>query len=115
MLIIRGRHQAAFDQAVARSLECGLLTHITRIFGPRVAAMGEPAARALVRKAIARAKRHGIVQEYEVSRYLDMMFLLGEDFDADVALPWAREILARAGWTETEKMDRLCEHAGRRA
>ena len=113
MLIIRGQHKAAFDQAVGRNLECSLLTHAKRAFGPRVAEMGEPAARALVRKAIAQAKRDGIVQAYEVSRYLDVMFLLGEDFDADTELPWVREILDRDGMTETDKMDRLCEHAGR--
>lgn len=109
-MIIRGQHKAAFGQAVGRNLECSLLTHAKRAFGPRVAAMGESAVRVMVRKAIAQATRYGIAQAYEVSRYLDMMFLLGEDFDADAALPWTREILDREGWTETEKMDRLCEH-----
>ncbi len=113
MLIIRDQHKAAFDQAVGRNLECSLLTHAKRAFGPRVASMGESAARVLVRKAIAQAKRHEIVQAYEVSRYFDMMFLLGEDFDTDAALPWVREILDREGWTEIEKMDRLCERAAR--
>jgi len=113
MLIIRGQHKAAFDQAVGRNLECSLLTHAKRAFGTPVAEMGEPAARVMVRKAIAHAARYGIVQAYEVSRYLDLMFLLGEDFDSDAAIPWAREILDREGTTETEKMDRLCEHAGR--
>lgn len=113
MLIIRSQHKAAFGQAVGRNLECSLLTHAKRAFGPPVAEMGEPAARALVRKAIAQAERHGIVQAYEVCRYLDMMFLLGEDFDADAALPWTREILDREGMTETDKMDRLCEHVAR--
>lgn len=110
MLIIRKQQQDAFDRAVARSIECALLTHATRQFVDPVRRMGEPAARALVRKALADAGRYGIEQEYEVSRYLDLMFLLGEDFASDPSLPWASVALAeRVG--AREKMDRLWQRA----
>ena len=112
MLVIRKKQQEAFTKAVTRGLECNLLTHATRQFPVRVHRMGEPAARALVRKAVAACGGFGIEDEYEISRYLDLMFLLGEDFDTDAALPWAAAALGDEALSAKEKIDRLCERAG---
>jgi len=112
MLVIRKKQQEAFTKAVARGLECSLLTHATRQFPIRVHRMGEPAARAMIRKAIAACGRFGIEDEYEISRYLDLMFLLGEDFETSAALPWAAALLGDEALSAKAKMDRLCERAG---
>jgi hypothetical protein len=112
MLVIRKKQQEAFTKAVARGLECNLLTHATRQFPVRVHRMGEPAARAMIRKAVAACGKFGIEDEYEISRYLDLMFLLGEDFDTDASLPWAAAVLGAPALAAKEKMDRLCERAG---
>ena len=111
MLVIRKKQQEAFTKAVARGLECNLLTHATRQFPVRVNRMGEPAARAFVRKAVAACGGFGIEDEYEMSRYLDLMFLLGEDFCTDASLAWAAAVLGNPALAAKEKMDRLCEHA----
>jgi hypothetical protein len=111
MLVIRERHKAAFDKAVAANLECSLYTHVTRMFPSRCEEMGEPAVRQLIRRGIEAAGAYGIEGEYDVSRFVDLMFVLGSDFDAGASWPWAGAILQDARLTGPEKMDRLCDRA----
>jgi hypothetical protein len=61
---------------------------------PRLAAnLGEEQMLVVIRAAIAQAARHGLTQKGPVALFVELTFLFGSGFDADVQLPWARECL----------------------
>jgi len=111
MLVIREEQKGAFSQAVARNFECGQYSHVSRVFPDRCRALGDPVVREWIRKGIREAAACGIDEEYEVSRYIDLMFLLSPDFGSDAQYAWAGPILEDASLAPKEKMDRLYERA----
>jgi hypothetical protein len=106
----------AFDQAVQENLECRLVTHVERMFPAEFARLGKRAVEQRVRAALDRAKGRKLVEDYDLCRFVDLTFLLGEGFEADERFPWAARTLDDDGLTAAEKMDRLCllaaEHLG---
>ncbi|WP_437308488.1 DUF4123 domain-containing protein [Sorangium sp. So ce388] len=72
--------------------------------------------RAVLCEEIERARRHGIVSERGVERYLRITSVLGSRFDLRV--PWARAVLLHGGTDERRKLRRLecrLRRAGSRA
>jgi len=112
-LTVRESQMAAFPKAVEKNLECRLCAHVTRLWPGRAEAMGEAAVRRWCRLGIERAAGFGIEAEYEVSRFVDLMFMLGRDFDTDPARPWAAAILQAGPIAPAVKMDKLFEWAER--
>lgn len=111
MLIIRSDQKRAFPRAVEENLECRLVAHAQRVFPEQCERMGEPAVRERVRAGMAAARRWGIEGQYDVSRYVDLLFLLGPDFGADDGCPWARPILADPSLAPAARLDKLYERA----
>lgn len=111
MLIIRREQKGAFPKAVEENLECRLVAHVQRVFPQRCEQMGEPAVRERVRKGMAAARQWGIEGQYDVSRYVDLLFLLGPDFGTDDGCPWARPILADPALAVGARLDKLYERA----
>ncbi len=67
---------------------------------------------ARIEHGVARSATYGIEIAHDVSRYIDLMFQLGPDFDKDV--DWARAILERPDFTGQIRIDLLCAaHEGR--
>jgi hypothetical protein len=54
---------------------------------------------------------YGVRKEYDVVRYIDLMFVLAEDFDKSRDWAWAGRILGDEALGPTTKMDRLYERA----
>jgi hypothetical protein len=102
----------AFDQAVQENLECRLVTHVERTFPGEFAKLGKRAVEQRVQAALDRAKGRKLVEDYDLCRFVDLTFLLGEGFEADERFPWAARTLDDDGLTAAAKMDRLCRLAG---
>src|SRR5258705_9227449 len=51
----------------------------------------------LVSITLTNARSYGFTQEEEFARYVHAAFLIGQDFDADPQLPWAKQILVQPG------------------
>lgn len=49
--------------------------------------------RPIIREGMRRAERHGLSTRGSVQLYIELMFLLGFDFDSDPQFPWAIEVL----------------------
>jgi hypothetical protein len=98
----------AFDQAVQENLQCRLVAHVEQTFQAEFARLGKRAVEQRVRAAMDRAKSRKLVEDYDLCRFVDLTFLLGEDFEADERFPWAARTLDDDGLTAAEKMDRLC-------
>ncbi len=75
-----------------RGFERRLIAHLNRSFPAECATLGGEGIRQAVRSGIALAATYGIRLERDICRYVDLMFVLGHDFDRD--LPWASDILS---------------------
>ena len=93
MLRIRKEHKKRFYERELRAFEESMLGHLRDLFPDKYATQDEQSVRALVQAGIAKAAKYGIRSERGVCIFIDAMFALGEKFDEDSQLPWAREIL----------------------
>ncbi len=80
-----------------RKFEDWTLAHLQRFFPRQCARAGEPQLRKWVRHGVRRASIYGITAKKDVCKYIDVMMVLGPDFDADPKFPWAPGILAGSG------------------
>jgi hypothetical protein len=109
MLLIRKKHKDTFGKIAKDRFECRALAHCKRVFKPDCEKLGDPAVKERIRKGIDAAGGYGVRKEYDVVRYIDLMFILSEDYDTNRSFPWAARILTSEDLGGTTKMDRLCE------
>ena len=84
---------ARFESAAVSTFEEAMLARGAAL-APRTAArLGREQMLVVVRSAIARAARHGLTLKGPVGLFVELTFLFGSGFDADVQLPWARACL----------------------
>ncbi len=93
MLKIREEQFDAFRAHAEQSFEDRMFAHISRCWPVQAAEMTEPKLRLLIRTSLSRAGEHGLKAEYDVGRYIDCAFILGEQFEQDARIPWARATL----------------------
>ncbi len=88
-----------------------LVDHIRNYF-PAHTALGDLQLRRVVDRAVSRAGLHGFTSERNICLYLDLMLMLGSDFDVDPQFPWAAEILAEPTFAHpTLRIDHLTNTA----
>ena len=83
--LLRYVHSPSFEQEA--------FEHLGECFPEQVHALGSEATKDAIRHGIARSIVHGMYEPVDVLASLEVMFLLGRDFDTDDRLPWVREIL----------------------
>jgi hypothetical protein len=111
VLLIRKEQMEALSQHASASFRERAFEHIKKCVPREFEAKGPAAAWQSIDKAIAKAAGYGIEMERDVVRYLDTMYLVGEDFDVDPNIPWARPILESPNLTPSVKALRLWECA----
>jgi len=84
---------AVFAEVETKKFVDRMVVHLKKFFPKQCEVTGEPQLRETIRYGIKRAKIYGIVTERDVCKYIDLMVVLGRDFDADKRFPWAGEIL----------------------
>lgn len=109
MWTLRQEQIEAFAAVRRRAFAERVLPLLRKHWPEECAALGEAAARERIESAVVRARRYGVVKEYDVLRFVNMTFALHEDFDTDERYPWAAAFLNDPGIPGTRKMDRLCE------
>src|SRR5438105_3713106 len=82
MLTIRRAQLAAFSRADAARFEQWMLDHLRKFFAKQCEAAGEPDLRETIRYGIERAAAHGFHSKRDICKYIDLMVVLGRDFDA---------------------------------
>lgn len=93
MLMIRQDQMETLNQYMLDKYEDLVFFHLTENYTDTCAALGEDGVRETIRHGIRRAQSYDIRIEADISRYIDMMFRFGKDFDTDPDLPWAAAIL----------------------
>ena len=111
-LKIRDEQMKVFEQAALRSFEDEMVKHIKQFAIKHSEIIGDQGVREVVRMGIERAKKHGLTNRGPVRFYIELMFMLGSDFDTDPQYPWAGEILNDPGIVDQmERADRLYDKA----
>lgn len=106
-LTIRAAQMKAL-QASARAALREALLEALQTHWPRLAArLGEESNLYFAEQAIERCAFYGIPERRDHFRYLNVMALLGADFDEE--RPWAREILEARALRGGARLDRLVE------
>ena len=114
MLIIRDEQIEALSQYMQNRFEDRMVTHLNRYFHDACETLGEDLLRQTIRYGIIKAKMFSFHIENDVSRYLNLMFTFGRDFDTDPDLRWAAQILKNDDLISTHKMDVLYDEAAKR-
>jgi hypothetical protein len=115
MFTLRQQHTEAFNKDIRRRFEERMHAHVNQFFPAKCQALGEAAVREWISHGIERAQTYGIVAERDVSKYIDIMFVFGRDFDAGSRYPWAAPILLARAVDPTHKLNYLFETARREA
>ena len=111
-MVIRTEQVDTFADASLSDFEGRVLIHLRKCFPDRCAKSDEASLRGAIRYGIQRASAYGITAERDVCKYIDLMVVLGRDFDRDPNLPWAAEILTGRRWrTPTLRIDHLYQTA----
>jgi hypothetical protein len=106
MLTIRQEQIAVFSELEVEKFEEWMLAHLRKFFPAQCRLAGEPRLREMIQKGIERADSYHITVRRDVCKYIDLMVVLGRDFDRDRRYPWAGQILARTG-LPAQKMSNL--------
>jgi len=84
--------------------------HLARFSRPSFGALKEEDRRKVVQLGLGRAASYGFTFEGPIRLYLELMALLGSDFDTDPQYPWASEILnAKSSRAQMQRATRLYE------
>ncbi len=112
MLMIRKEQMDAFGRYMLRQFENLQLAHLNQHYPKECRALGEKVVRNTIRYGIKKSKTYDVRIEFDVSRYINMMFSFGRNYDADPALPWASAIFNdESSPSGTAKMNQLYEEA----
>ncbi|HXN45620.1 MAG TPA: hypothetical protein VN893_03210 [Bryobacteraceae bacterium] len=107
-MIIRQQQLEVFDRLSFQNFENEAVEH-ARNFAPKhCEVLGEDGTRVAVEAGIQRAGRFGFNSRGPVNLFIDLMFLLGSEFDSDPQYPWAGSIVRdRTIPGQAERADRL--------
>lgn len=112
MLIIRKTQMEALGDYRYKQFENRMVVHLNKFFNKTCVEMGEVKTRELIRKGVERAAKYEIVSERDVCKFIDVMCSVGERFDEDPTLPWAKHILRdKTLKSPRRRMEKLCNAA----
>src|SRR4029450_1166335 len=105
MFLIREKQlQVLADVEQARLVQ-EMVERVRRHLPHHFDALGPERTQRAVEYGIDRARFHGIVSVPGVTAYVQLLFVLGPDFDSDPQLPWVPEILKEGD--ENTRIQRL--------
>lgn len=76
-----------------KSFEHQMFSHIAEHFPVHAGLLGRAGLSKVIILGIAKAKQYGFSTRYEVCLFIDMMIMLGSEFDTDIQLPFVSRLL----------------------
>jgi hypothetical protein len=107
MLTIRDEQMREFEKLQRRIFAEDTVQFIKTTHADACARFGEDALRSMVAQALRKAREYHLTAQTDILRYINVMYTLGCDFDADPQYPWAREIMSHPRLRPGSKMNRL--------
>jgi hypothetical protein len=107
-MIIRQEQLEVLERASVKEFEDRTHLHLQQWFPHQCQLLGEDLIRRAIRHGLQKASGYGLTAECCVRSYIESMLILGGEFDTDVPLPWAAEILSdRSSSDQVARGDRL--------
>jgi hypothetical protein len=91
--LVRREHFEAVQKAVLGDFEDRTMSFLIRTHPERARMLGQKGLRELIQYGCLRAKQYEIVGEDERSQFIELMLLLGRNFDQESNCGWAQAIL----------------------
>jgi len=112
MLVIRKAQMDVFGIYELKRFEDHMVLHLREKLSEDVKDIPEDILRNTIQKGISDSDKYGIRYEDDVERYIDLMFILGRDFDTAENSGWAGEVLKEEAMSPEERLDRIFELMG---
>jgi hypothetical protein len=93
MLRIRKEQNDELAKVALKRFEDDMVAHVKEFFPRHYEILEEPTIREVIQYGVERGEDYGFTTERDVCLYINLMLLLGSNFDTDVQYPWAGEIL----------------------
>jgi hypothetical protein len=110
MLKIRKEQMDILGEYMLKKFEDYMVAHLRQRFTEQLQDTTDEALRTIVQKGISKAKCYDIRIEYDVERYIDLMFILGDGFDTAEKTLWAGELLRNTKLTHRERINGIYNH-----
>ena len=105
MLVIRAEQMRALADARRKQFADRAVAHVRENFAGLFEALGEAGARAVVAAAIRKGDHYQLTAEHDYFRLLNLVMLLGQEFDMRPEYGWAHRILSQERMAGGSKMD----------
>jgi hypothetical protein len=109
MLKIRQKQYKELGKVPLKCFNKRMLDHLQTFWPDRCNQLGREKVQLSIQTGISKAKRYGFRTEYDVARYIDLMYILSFDFDTNPQTRWMKEFLAGNESAPTSRMDKLYE------
>ena len=83
----------AFSEYMVKNFENEMVDHVKKFAPQQADDLGDERLHEIVNEGIERAKKYKLTNRGPVRFYVELMFLLGNDFDTDPRYPWVSNIL----------------------
>ena len=103
-LIIRREQMDALDAYSRAAFRQRLLDHLVVDLPERWSQLGPGGSELLVDRSIEKGVGYGIDDEEDLQAYVDLCAQLGQDFEKDAEMEWAREILLKPSLSGRAKL-----------
>jgi len=107
MLKLRKAHLDAFEAHVVNLFTARVVAHVKAVWPAECGELGDAVVAETVRSAVQRAAALGLSSEFDVARFVDLAFILAQDFETNPLAGWTKTILLDRKLAPAEKMDRL--------
>ena len=107
MFKLRKEHLAAFEAHVVNLFLSRVTAHLKAVWPEECSELGEPGLAEVVRNGIQRGAALGLSVEHDLVRYVDLYFILANNFETNPLAAWTRPILADRLLSPRMKLDRL--------
>jgi len=111
MLTIRDAQMSAFAAGAVKRFEEAAMLHLERSIPGFCAELGPGLLATFVHEAVSRGLSHGLEEDHDLLRFINLTFLLEPGFDDDPELPWAKAYLADRDIPPSARLDLLYSHA----
>jgi len=109
MLKIRPEQKEELAKVELKKFEDRELIHLKKFWPDECHELTEDGVCKSIRAGIENAKKYEIESEYDVARYIDLMYTLSFDFDTNTQVSWPSEVLNDPDLNARIKMDKLNE------
>lgn len=109
MLVIRKYQMDEFTKYELKKFEDFMVRHLKQDLSKKVKGLPEETLRDMIQRGVSVAAYYGIRIEDDVKRYIDLMFILGEDFETSTDFSWTRDILKKEEMEPEERLNKIFE------